>query len=188
MFVGLEANFVGVDDHQAGLLATEHLIERGYKRIAHIRGPRVSTAAGRLEGYRNALARHALAMPPRYVVAEKSGDEAGDTNGYKAMRRLLRLDPRPDAVFCYNDPTGMGAMKAILEAGLRIPADVAIIGCGNVRYSELLRVPLSTIDQNSSAIGARAATLALKLVESSGRARPKTILLKPKLVVRASTG
>lgn len=186
-FAGLEANFVGVDDEHAGLLATEHLIERGCRRIAHIRGPEVSTATGRLQGYRDALARRRLTAPASYVVGGKSGDDAGDTNGHIAMRRLLRLDPRPDSVFCYNDPTGMGAMKAILEAGLRIPEDIAVIGCGNVRYGESLRVPLSTIDQDSTAIGARAGNLALSIIESKRSCRPKTILLKPSLVVRASS-
>jgi hypothetical protein len=59
------------------------------------------------------------------------------------MEKLLLVNPRPDAVFCYNDPAGIGAMNAILGAGLKIPEDVAIIGCGNIRYAESLRVPLS---------------------------------------------
>ncbi len=103
------------------------------------------------------------------------------------MRHLLSLDPRPDGVFCYNDPTAMGALKAILDAGLRVPQDVAVIGCGNVLYAELLRVPLSSIDQDSSAIGERAAKLALGLVESKTPVRPKSVLLEPKLIVRESS-
>lgn len=186
-FVGLAANFVGVDDEHAGLLATEHLIEAGCQRIAHIRGPEISTAIGRLEGYRRALARRGLSVPPGYVVAGKTGDDAGDVSGYHAMRQLLRLDPRPDGVFCYNDPTGMGALKAILEAGLRVPEDVAVIGCGNVHYAGLLRVPLSSIDQDSTMIGERAAKLALSLVEAKGPVRPKTVLFEPRLVARQST-
>lgn len=186
-FVGLEANFVGVDDEEVGSLATGHLIEQGCRRIAHIRGPRVSTAAGRLEGYRHALARHGLVMPREYTVAGPTGDEGADVVGYEVMQKLLRLEPRPDSVFCYNDPTATGAMKAILEAGLRIPQDIAIIGCGNVHYSGLLRVPLSTVDQDSTGIGERAAKLALSLVESKTPVRPKTVLLHPTLVVRDSS-
>jgi len=186
-FVGLVANFVGVDDEQVGMLATEHLIQVGCQRIAHIRGPEISTALGRLEGYRRALAQHRLSVLPGYLVAGKTGDDASDVSGYHAMRQLLRLEPRPDGVFCYNDPTAMGGLKAILEAGLRIPDDVAVIGCGNLKYAELLRVPLSSIDQDSTLIGERAAKLALSLVEAKSPVRPRTILLEPRLVARQST-
>ncbi len=180
---GLDLNYVGVDDVQVGFLATEHLIERGCRRIAHLRGPQISTGLGRLAGYRQALSRHGLRVPSRYVLA---GD-AGFSTGYEAMRRLLALDPPPDGVFCYNDPVAAGAMKAALEAGLRVPEDLAVVGAGNVHYSDLLRVPLSTVDQNSSQIGEHAAELLLDLVESKRPRRPRTILLAPKLVVRDST-
>ena len=72
------------------------------------------------------------------------------------MKKLLSLRPLPDAVFCHNDLTALGAMKAILDAGLKIPEDIAIMGCGNVKYSDCLRVPLTTIDQDCEAIGERA--------------------------------
>lgn len=180
---GLDLSYVGVDDEQVGLLATEHLIERGCRRIAHIRGPQISTGLGRLAGYRQALSRHGLRAASRYVLA---GD-SGDSTGYEAMRRLLALDPPPDGVFCYNDPVAAGAMKAALEAGLRVPEDLAVVGAGNVHYSDLLRVPLSTVDQSSSQIGEHAAELLLDLVESKRPRRPRTILLAPKLVVRDST-
>ncbi len=78
-------------------------------------------------------------------------------------------------------------MKAILDARLKIPEDIAIIGCGNVRYSDCLRVPLSTIDQDCKAMGERAARLALSLLESKTPPQPKTILLESRLIVRDST-
>jgi len=177
-FLGLPANFIGIDDQRAGMMATEHLISVGCRWIAHIRGPEVSTAIGRLAGYRLALSKHRL---------EATGDEAAELSGYQAMNKLLNLEPRPDGVFCYNDPAAMGAMQAILNAGLRIPEDIAVIGCGNVLYASALRVPLSTIDQSSSEIGSRAGQLALTLIESKQPLRPETILLEPRLVVRAST-
>jgi LacI family transcriptional regulator len=187
-FLGLPANFVGVDDVEVGRLATEHLISVGCRRIAHIRGPEVSTAMGRLEGYRRALASHNLDTPAAYVVSGKSIDDAGDVSGQESMALLLNLDPRPDAVFCYNDPTAMGAMRAILASGLRVPDDVAVIGCGNFYYADLLSVPLSSIDQDSTGIGEHAAQLALSLVEAKGTpVRPKSVLLQPKVVARAST-
>lgn len=187
-FLGLPANFVGVDDVEVGRLATEHLISIGCRRIAHIRGPEVSTAMGRLEGYRRALARHGLEAPPAYVVYGKSIDDAGDVSGQESMTLLLNLATRPDAVFCYNDPTAMGAMRAALASGLRVPEDVAVIGCGNFYYADLLQVPLSSIDQDSAGIGEQAAKLALSLMEvKSAPARPRSVLLQPKLVARAST-
>ncbi len=186
-FLGLPANFIGIDDQRAGMMATEHLISVGCRRIAHIRGPEVSTAIGRLAGYRLALSKHGLDAPDGLVVMEATGDEAAELSGYQAMSKLLKLEPRPDGVFCYNDPAAMGAMQAILNAGLRIPEDIAVIGCGNVLYASALRVPLSTIDQSSSEIGSRAGQLALTLIESKQPLRPETILLEPRLVVRAST-
>lgn len=184
---GLAANFVGVDDEQVGYLATKHLIEIGRRRIAHIGTPHLSPAMGRLEGYRQALRHYGLQVPARYVLTRPHGDDAGDTTGYDVMKKLLSLRPLPDAVFCHNDPTALGAMKAILDAGLKIPEDIAIVGCGNVRYSDCLRVPLTTIDQDCQAIGERAARLALNLLESKTPPQPETILLEPKLVVRDST-
>src|SRR5207247_1663581 len=118
-----------------------------------------------------------------YVVNGSGNDEAG----YAAMKKLLGLDPKPDGVFCYNDPVAAGAIKAILEAGLTVPNDIAVIGAGNVHYSDLLRVPLSTIDQSSHQIGRSAAELLLKYTDSKKPAKPSHILFPPKLVIRQST-
>jgi LacI family transcriptional regulator len=186
-FAGLAANFVGSDDELIGRLATEHLISLGRRAIAHIRGPELSTGMGRLAGYKRALDRHGIDLLPQYVANEETADVAGDISGFKAMTSLLRLNPRPDAVFCYNDPIAMGAMRAILEAGLRVPEDVAVIGCGNVLYAQFLRVPLSSIDQNSTELGRQAGELAFSLIGAKAPPRPKTILLEPKVVAREST-
>lgn len=180
---GLHANFVGVDNEEIGYLATSHLIEQGCTRIAHIRGLAISTGTGRLRGYRRALQSHGLEVSTGYT----SGGEYEDTAGYSAMRRLLELEPRPDGVFCYNDPVAAGAMKAILESGLRIPQDVAVVGAGNVHYSDLLRVPLSTIDQSSSLIGQTAADLLMDAMKTKESIVPRRILFPPRLVVRDSS-
>jgi LacI family transcriptional regulator len=78
-------------------------------------------------------------------------------------------------------------MEAILEAGLRVPRDIAVIGCGNVRYARFLRVPLTSIDQKSGELGARAGLLALSLIDAKSPPMPTTILLEPKVVPRMST-
>ncbi len=178
----LKANYVLVDDEAAGELATEHLIQRGCRRIAHIRGHGISPAEGRLAGYRKALSRHRLEAPDGYVVTGGYSEVAG----HDAMGLLLALDPRPDGVFCFNDPTAAGAIRAILDAGLAVPNDVAVVGSGNVHYSDFFRVPLSTIDQSSALIGVKAAELILGLIASKRPRRPKTVLLPPKIVVRDS--
>src|SRR5262249_43986901 len=114
-------HYVGVRDEEIGALATGHLIEQRCERIAHLRGPAVPPGRWRLRGYRRALARHGLEALPEYVV---SGQHQ-DVSGYEGMRELLRLRRRPDGVFCYNDPVAAGAIKAILEAGLSVPGDIA---------------------------------------------------------------
>ncbi len=180
---GVRASFVGVDNEAVGKLATTHLIERGCRRIAHLRGPKIGLAAKRLNGYTASLKKNRLTAPPGYVV------DAGfqDHSGYQAMKKLLAAGPAPDGVFCYNDPVAIGAMKALREAGLRVPEDVAVVGAGNVHYSDALAVPLTTIDQKTREIGARAAELLLEQIGSKRAVRPERILIVPELVVRKST-
>ena len=103
------------------------------------------------------------------------------------MKQLLQLHPRPDGVFCCNDAIAIGAMRAIFEAGLKIPEDVAIVGCGNTPYDDLLRVPLSSVEQDSLGLGATAAKLALNIVNQKSQASHKSLLLESRLVVRASS-
>jgi LacI family transcriptional regulator len=179
---------VGVDDEAVGMLATSHLIEQGCRRVAHIRGPEVSTAIGRLEGYRQALAQNNLVPLPGHIVSlGTSGDHRGEKGGYEAAKRMLSVDPPPDGIFCFNDPSALGAMRAILDAGLRIPEDVAVAGCGNLSYSDFLRVPLSSVDQGSESIGKLTADLAMKIARKKGSGKPKTELITPHIVIRASS-
>ena len=181
-FTSANAPYVGADDAAIGRLATAHLIERGCRRIAHIAGPPITTGLGRLRGYQEALSAAGMAAPDSYVI-----HATDDASGYEAARRLLQLEPRPDAVFGYNDPTAAGAMKAILETGIRIPEEIKVIGVGNVHYSDLLRVPLSTIDQSSTAIGLQAAGILVKAIGSKRRRPPKAVLITPTLIAREST-
>ena len=86
-------------------------------------------------------------MPSQYVVDVISPDMHGRDSGREAMRRLLAIDPLPDSVFCYNDNVAVGALQAILDAGLRVPDDIALIGVANLAPTDMLKVPLSTVDQ-----------------------------------------
>jgi LacI family transcriptional regulator len=183
-----KSNFVGTDDVLVGELATEHLIKIGRRRIAHIGGGQaVSTSVDRLQGYRKTLERHKLRIPSEYVVARTLGDESGDITGREAMEKLMRLKPRPDAVFCYNDPAAIGAINATLNAGLRVPEDVAIVGAGNIRYADSFRVPLTSVDVSSHRLGESAGVLALKIMTAGKAPTAKTIIVPPKLMVRQST-
>ena len=186
-FPGLAANFVGIDDEAAGRIATEHLVDQGCRTIAHIRGRDNSTGIRRFEGYKQALQRRGLHYSESNVVERQNVDSESTRHGAEAMRLLLDQESRPDGVFCYNDPLAIGAMNAILESGLRIPEDIAIIGCGNLHYDNSLRVPLSSVDQHSQMIGERAAKILLHMIESKGRPQARSVILDPSLVVRAST-
>jgi LacI family transcriptional regulator len=180
---GLRACFVGVDNCAIGTLATEHLLKCGCCRIAHLRGPKVGIAEQRFEGYRRALARAGRRPDSDYVVSGGRGEETG----YEGMRQLLKLQPAPDGVFCFNDPVAIGAMRAVLEAGLRLPRDVALVGAGNVHYSDVLSVPLTTVDQRTCKIGELASELLLARIGAKRSLRPKKILIPPRLVEREST-
>jgi len=184
---GLAANFIGVDDEAVGMLATRHLIDIGCKRIAHVRGQETSTGIRRLEGYKQALEQSKLRIADNYIITEHRGDIESKQRGAEAMRQLLSLKIRPDGVFCFNDPLAMGAINHALDAGVLIPEDIAVIGCGNLHYDDSLRVPLSSIDQHSREIGQEAARIALGILNAKKPPAPETVVLKPDLVVRRST-
>jgi LacI family transcriptional regulator len=180
---GVRACYVGVDNRAIGRLATEHLIARGCKRIGHLRGPEVRIAAERLHGYRQALACGGMKFDPEYIVAGGRGDDTG----YQGMLELLKKRPLPDGVFCYNDPVAIGAMKAILGAGLRLPDDIAVVGAGNVPNGDFLAVPLTSVDQGTCKIGVLAAELLIARMGAKHSMPQKTVLIPPRLVGREST-
>ena len=106
--------------------------------------------------------------------------------GFQVMQELLKLHPRPDGVFCYNDLTAVGAIEATLQAGLRVPEDIAFIGCGNLRYAPYLRVPLSSIDHGTAELGRVAGQFALDL-SAKPEQGPRSVLVPSTLVPREST-
>lgn len=187
-FRGFDSNFVGVNDFKVGELATEHLLQQGCRRIAHIRGPETSVGNSRMEGYRETLLRHGMDASEGYVLSYGfDSDSDGETRGRRAMDAILALKPRPDGVFCFNDSLAVGAMFRAIEAGLAIPKDLAIVGCGNFHYSSKLRVPLSSVDQRAHEIGERTAKMIATLLDKSPAERSRKVLLEPQLIVRASS-
>ncbi len=185
-FPYLSAHFVGSDDYRIGCIATEHLIAIGRKRIAHIGGRAMSPSLERMRGYRDTLLANRMEVRENLIVTRERVEETGDLAGREAMLTLLKLRKLPDAVFCYNDLTAIGAMEAAREAGLRIPQDVAFVGCGNLRYAKYLRTALTSVDQQPEALGIRAGELALELF-SKPDTPAKTVMLEPRLIVREST-
>jgi LacI family transcriptional regulator len=184
---GLNANFVGVNDEMVGYLATKHLIENGYQRIAHIRGSELSPGILRFAGYRRALAEAGRPIVSELIVGVEPGESDWEGSGFRAMQELLALSRRPDAVFGFNDPSAIGALKAMNAAGVKVPDEIAMIGAGNFRHADLFRVPLSSMDQCNTEIGERAAHLLLRLLEAKSPPEPKSVLLEPLLIVREST-
>ncbi len=182
----LGTDFVGTDDVLVGELATRHLIGLGRKKLAHIGGQGTSPSIDRLKGFRNALSVAGIKLPRSYVVTRERFEETGDSAGYRAMQELLAQKQRPDAVFCYNDLSAIGAMHAAIQAGLSIPGDIAFAGCGNLRYAEYLKVPLTSVDQSIERMGEAAARRALALSIKPDDL-PQTAFVEPKLIVRQST-
>jgi LacI family transcriptional regulator len=185
-FPGFPANFVGVDDVEVGRIATEHLIAMGCKRIAHIRGLEFTTGLGRFEGYKLALKQHGRKFDPDLVSPYVTADGRDWQQSFTAMRNLL-AGKRPDGVFCYNDPIAIAAIDVALEAGLRIPQDIAFVGCDNLHYDSSLKAPLTSIDHHSSEVGVRAATMLLRLLKDKKSSKPRHVVLQPSLVVRQSS-
>ncbi len=183
---GLGVNCVRLDDRESAAKITRHLIEHGYDRIAHISGPQnVLISEMRLKGFQDAVLASGMPWDENLVVQGGFHEESG----YRAMKQLLDLpvNKRPRAVVAVNDPAAFGAMKAILEAGLKIPQDVAIVGFSDDIRAELMVAPLTTIRQNAYEIGRRAAIKLIDLIEEKTNS-VEEIVIHGELVVRRSCG
>jgi LacI family transcriptional regulator len=172
------------DDHEVGRLATAHLIAQGRHAIAHIAGPPIVHAKRRADGYTTALRDAGVTLRPEWLV--RGGFKEAD--GFKAMQKLLALRPKIDAVFAANDPAAIGAMKAVWEAGLRVPEDIAIVGAGNIAWSDMLRVPLTTVSWSREEQGRQAADLILGRLGPHPGPKVRRVVIPPQLVVRSSCG
>lgn len=176
---------VATDNVRVGLLATQHLINLGHRRIGHLCGDGSSVSAERLEGYKQALMQHDLHFDESLVRA------CGllESEGYFAMRAWLANGDVPEAIFAVNDLAAIGAMQAMEEAGVRVGLDVAVVGAGNIHYADMLRVPLTTVSWSRSQMGQQAASLLIQLINGeSETAKAQNIILPPELIVRTSCG
>ncbi|GAB3492981.1 LacI family DNA-binding transcriptional regulator [Amycolatopsis cihanbeyliensis] len=169
------------DDGEAGAaLAVDHLVELGHRNIAHLDGGGAATSAARRKGYRAAMNRHGLRP---WVVRSEHTDIAGE----KAVQELLTTSTLPTALLAGNDFNAVGAISALEETGLRVPADVSVVGYDNTSLAALKHVSLTTVDQPRTEMGRLAMEALLERVRG-GRSEPVRHLLHPSLVVRATTG
>jgi LacI family transcriptional regulator len=179
------ASYVDVDNVGGARMAVEHLIRLGHRRIGTITGP-LSMASGedRLVGYRQALEAHRIPVQEA-LIAEGDFTEGGGTMG---MQRLLSASPT--AVFAASDSTAIGALKAIREAGLHVPEDIALIGFDDIPLAAALEPALTTVRQPIERLGSMAADLLLNLLENPpGTQHPAHRMILPaKLIVRDSCG
>ena len=180
---GVECHRVLTDDERVGVLATTHLLDLGRKAIAHIGGPHIVHAQRREKGWRDTLKARGVKIEPEWFV------EGGfmDSDGYRSMKRLLAVRPRIDAVFAVNDPAAIGAMKAIWEAGLKVPDDIAVVGVGDIALGDMLKVPLTTVSWSRKDQGFNAAELLLNGLESDAKGAPRRVIIPPRLVARQSS-
>jgi len=182
----IDTDKVIVDDFGGGYLATEHLINIGCKRIAHLYGPlNLLIGKNRFNGYKKALEDHNMSLKPELTVICDSYEKA-----LTETRKLLQLSYPPDGIFAVNDLTAMGTIKTIKDMGFRVPEDVSVVGFTNWLISRFADPPLTTIDQKGYLMGTQAAQLLLKRINNEGtgeEARPITKLLDSELIIRDST-
>jgi LacI family repressor for deo operon, udp, cdd, tsx, nupC, and nupG len=173
-----------IDNFRAAMLAVRHLTALGHKIIAKITGPMENPlSSDRLAGFEHALRELKLTVHPELVV---SGDFSIQS-GYRAMKQILAASEDFTAVFCSNDEMAIGAMRAIDEAGLRVPDDVSVVGFDNIKFAEYASPPLTTIAQPNVEIGETAMALMLGLFRGDSDAVHE-VILPHRLVARSSSG
>lgn len=165
-----------------GMMATQHLINKGLTRIACITGPLDKTPARlRLEGYREAMALAGLTI--------REGDEIESDfefgGGFEAMQSLLAMNERPQAVFIGNDAMAVGAYQALYQAGLKIPQDMAIVGYDDIELARYMTPPLTTIHQPKDELGELAIDVLIHRI-AEPELQQQRLQLTPVLMERGS--
>jgi DNA-binding LacI/PurR family transcriptional regulator len=174
---------VQVDNRLGGRIATQHLIDLGHMRIAHVTGAgELGISDERLAGYRDALTEAGLPVDFQLVEEGRFTDEGG----HDAARKLLEGKPDLTAIFAANDLSALGVMNAVAEVGKRVPEDVSVVGFDDLHLSAYTSPPLTTIRQPAVEIATLATAILIGLTRGHQAERMRH-LLEPELVVRAST-
>jgi LacI family transcriptional regulator len=176
---------VAVDDVAGGELAAGHLLERGARRVAFVTGPMaIRQCADRRRGAQRALEAAGL---PANALTDIVVPEMNAHGGRLAAETLLG-DGLPDAVFCANDLLALGVLRVLLQAGVRVPGDVALIGYDDIEFTSAAAVPLSSIRQPTYQLGKIATELLLEECDDPEGHAHQQIMFQPELVVRESSG
>ena len=184
-FDELDTDYVINDNRLGAYLAVSHLVRLGHRAIACISGPKqISSVRERMHGYRQALEESAIPAEQQCVLHTTLTLEGG----YQATSRLLQSYPGLTAIFAYSDLLAIGALKAIREAGRRIPDDLALVGYDDIEVSSFLEVPLTTIHQPAREMGRQAVEVLQHIIQVGGTEQHQHIVLQPRLVVRSSCG
>lgn len=178
---------VSVDNRHGGALATEHLVQLGHRRIAYISGPAGnSDDQDRLAGYRQVLQKAGIVFDPALALPGTGKGSGGEC----ALPWLMALDEPPTAVFCYNDMTAVGLLRAARQHHVSVPHSLSVVGFDNIPFSSYVQPPLSTVAQPMHKMGRRAVEMVLELLSveavTSGTA-PNT-LVEGELIIRGSSG
>ena len=177
-----QADGVGVvrGDDLAGIgLAVEHLVGWGHRRIAHVDGGDAAGSDDRRRGFHDAMARHGLGRQAEVLTGGLT-EEAGA----RAMAALLARPTPPSAVIAFNDRCATGVVDTLVHRGLRVPADVSVVGYDDSRLAEAPHVQMTTVSQDATALAVAAVDQALRLAAGEP---PTETVLTPRLVVRATT-
>jgi LacI family transcriptional regulator len=174
-----------IDNSKCGYLATQHLIEQGCKRIAHITSPlKRNVYAQRFKGYRDALFDHELPFEEDLLIINDLSEKAG----VESAMQILKLDPLPDGIFITNDFVAAVCMRTLKEHGIRIPEDIAIVGFNNDAIAKLIEPALTTINYPGIDMGEIAArNLINHLKGVSNIHQTNTIIVRSELIIRKSS-
>ena len=181
----LDTPKVIVDDFQGAYAAIEHLIRKGYRKIAHINGlPHVKNASERLRGYKKAMADHSLTVSPEWVI---HCNEISEEEGFKFAKQLYDLPNPPDALFCITDLVAMGAMKYFKQENIQVPKQMGVVGFSNWDLSNFVSPSLSSVDQHAFQIGETAVALLIAAIKSNELGKEEIHEIKTSLVFRESS-
>jgi len=179
----IDTSKVMQDDYNGAFMATEHLIQQGYTRIAHLAGPRgIAMTEKRLKGYQDALEKHNLPLHEQFIIHSGFSQDCGEAD----TQKLLSCKKRPDAIFGVNDRKAIGAMLALKQHNIKIGKETGVIGFTNDPASALISPSLTTVAEPAFEIGKISCELLLKHITKK-RFPPEEVVLPSTLIVREST-
>jgi LacI family transcriptional regulator len=181
----IETDKIVVDDYRGGFKATEHLVEQGGTRIAHIGGPlNVKIYQDRLAGFKDAMQKAGLPVDGSMLIH----NSLTRTDGTNAIKKLLQNKIKPDAIFCANDTTALSTIIYLRQIGIKVPDDILIVGFSNEPFSEVVTPSISTIRQPGFEMGKKAADLLIRQIKLKDKAnRFQTFVMPTELIVRESS-